>query len=156
MPITARGFMSLVTLLLVVPILSSFLTRTLHYDAVAKDLYIARLSAASGVVGYFIVSIASTAPSLYIGILFMSFSVPFIASITSVATTFLQSKNNIATLYAAMSISKSIGCVVAGPLFAGLYAAGLQLGLEWSGLPFAAGSIVSFMILILVTCMSVT
>ncbi|EED22323.1 MFS multidrug transporter, putative [Talaromyces stipitatus ATCC 10500] len=138
--ISVRGCMTLATLLVILPILSSFLSRTLHYAPVTKDLYIARFSAASGVLGYLMVSIASSAPILLMGTLFMSFSIPFVYSVISVATSFVPSQNQIATLYAAMSVSISIGGVVASPMFAGLYAVGMQLGVEWSGLPFAVGS----------------
>lgn len=83
----------------------------------------------------------------------MSFSIPFVWSVVTVATSFVPSQNQIATLYAAMSVSKSVGSVVAGPIFASLYGVGMQLGLEWSGLPFAVGSIIFFLALIPVVCM---
>lgn len=83
----------------------------------------------------------------------MSFSIPFVWSVVTVATSFVPSQNQIATLYAAMSVSKSMGNIVAGPIFASLYGIGMQLGLEWSGLPFAVGSIIFFLALILVVCM---
>ncbi|PCG96786.1 Major facilitator superfamily domain, general substrate transporter [Penicillium occitanis (nom. inval.)] len=151
--ISVRGCMTLATLLIVLPILSSFLTRLLHYDPVTKDLSIARLAAISGVLGYFLTFIASTTPLLLGGTLFMSFSIPFVWSVVTVATSFVPSQNQIATLYAAMSVSKSVGSVVAGPIFASLYGVGMQLGLEWSGLPFAVGSIIFFLALIPVVCM---
>lgn len=144
--------MTLVALLIVVPVLSSFLTRFLHYDAATKDLSIARLAAVSGVLGYFLMFIASTAPLLLGGTLFISFSMPFVWSVVSVATSFIPSQNQIATLYAAMSVSRSVGSVVAGPFFASLYGVGMQLGLEWSGLPFAVVSIIFFMTLIAIFC----
>lgn len=152
--ISVRGCMTLATLLIVLPILSSFLTRFFHYDPVTKDLSIARLAAISGVLGYFLIFIASTTPLLLGGTLFMSFSIPFVWSVVSVATSFVPSQNQVATLYAAMSVSKSVGGVVAGPIFASLYGVGMQLGLEWSGLPFAVGSIIFFWTLIPVVCMT--
>ncbi|KAF5015422.1 hypothetical protein F66182_13258, partial [Fusarium sp. NRRL 66182] len=45
--LSIRGFMTLVTLLILLPIASSFLTRMLHYDPITKDLTIARLAAIS-------------------------------------------------------------------------------------------------------------
>ncbi|EEA26460.1 hypothetical protein TMatcc_005266 [Talaromyces marneffei ATCC 18224] len=150
--ISVRGCMTLATLLIVLPILSSFLTRFLHYDAITKDLSIARLSAMAGILGYFMIFIASTTFSLLAGTLFISFSSPFVWSVVCVATSFVPSQNQIATLYAAMSVSRSVGGVVAGPIFASLYGVGMQLGLEWSGLPFAVGSIIFLLTLIPVVC----
>jgi hypothetical protein len=150
--ISVRGCMTLATLLIVLPILSSFLTQYLRYEAITKDLSIARFAAVSGILGYFLIFIASTTFSLLAGTLFISFSIPFTWSVVSVAASFVPSQNQIATLYAAMSVSKSVGSVVAGPIFASLYGVGMQLGLEWSGLPFAVGSIIFFLALIPVVC----
>ncbi|RAO67780.1 uncharacterized protein BHQ10_003792 [Talaromyces amestolkiae] len=150
--LSVRGCMTLVTLLIVLPIGSSFLTRFLHYDSITKDLSIARFAAISGVLGYLLISIASTTFSLLAGILFISFAVPFAWSVVSVATSFVPSQNQVATLYSAMTVSKSVGGVIAGPVFASLYGVGMQLGLEWSGLPFAVGSLIFFLALIPVVC----
>lgn len=144
--------MTLVTLLILLPIASSFLTRMLHYDPITKDLTIARLAAISGIIGYLLIFIASTTFPLLTGIFFISLAVPFAVSVISVATSFVPSQNQVATLYAAMSVSRSVGSVIAGPIFASLYGVGMQLGLEWSGLPFAVGSMIFFLTLISVVC----
>jgi hypothetical protein len=47
-----------------------------------------------------------------------------------------------------MSVSQSIGIIIAGPTFAKLYAAGMHIGLEWSGLPFAVAASLFAVILI--------
>lgn len=150
--LSIRGFMTLVTLLILLPIASSFLTRMLHYDPITKDLTIARLAAISGIIGYLLIFIASTTFPLLTGIFFISLAVPFAVSVISVATSFVPSQNQVATLYAAMSVSRSVGSVIAGPIFASLYGVGMQLGLEWSGLPFAVGSMIFFLTLISVVC----
>ncbi|OKL56129.1 hypothetical protein UA08_08722 [Talaromyces atroroseus] len=147
-----KGFMSLGTMLLGVPLFSSFLTRTLRYDAVAKDLCISRVSAALGVAGYFIIFAAASAPLLTVGLMFMTLSLPFVWSMIGVGTSFLASKNQIATFYSAISVSRSIGNVVSGPLFGSLYGWGVRSGLEWSGLPFAVASLTLLMTLGLITC----
>lgn len=144
--------MTLLTLLILLPSLSFFLSRFLRYDATAKDLCIARLSAASGTAGYLVVSLASSTVALVFGSLFMSFSVPFISSIMSVAATFAPTQTQVATLYSAMSVSQTIGSVVAGPIFASLYGIGLQLGTQWLGLPYMASSIIFFLTLVLILC----
>jgi hypothetical protein len=147
-----KGFMSLGSMLVVVPLFASFLTQTLRYDAVTKDLCVARVSAALGVVGYTIIAVSASAPLLTVGLLFMTLSLPFVWSVICVGTSFLESKNQIATLYAAMSVSRSIGNVVSGPLFGGLYALGMQTGLEWSGLPFGVAALILLMTLGLIAC----
>jgi hypothetical protein len=133
--------MTLATFLVFVPLLSSFLIRRLHCTTLKKDLTISRIAAVSGIIGHFLIFIASGPIPLIIGCLFLSLSVPFVVAIISVATSFTPAEH-VATLYTAMSVSQSIGIIIAGPIFAKLYAAGMHMGIEWSGLPFAvAGSL---------------
>jgi hypothetical protein len=139
--------MSLAASWFLIPFLSTYLTRRLHYSAVEKDLYISRVSAFFGALGHFLLFIAPTPAPLIIGTLFMSLSMPFVVGVMSVATSFV-SPEHVATLYSAMSVTQSLGTIVAGPTFAQLYAVGMQLGLAWSGLPFAAGSLIFIVVLI--------
>lgn len=104
-----------------------------------------------GIVGYFLVFIAPAPAPLIIGTLLMSLSLPFLIAVMSVATSFV-SPEHVATLYSAMSVTQSLGTIVAGPTFAKLYAVGMQLGLAWSGLPFAVGSLIFTLVLIPVMC----
>jgi hypothetical protein len=145
--------MSLTTMLVVVPTFSAFLARSLHYDAIKKDMCITRVAAAAGVVGYFLVFIASSASLFLTGLVFMTFSIPFVYSVISLATSFVGSKNQVATLYAAMSVARSVGNMSSGPIFAALYGVGMRMGLQWSGLPFAVGSLILMVTLIPLFCM---
>lgn len=150
--ISVRGFMALGILLVIVPLIASFMVRRLHYDAVRKDLTIARLAAVSGIIGYFLIFAAPSAPLYLVGTFFVALSLPFVGSLFSASTSFVTSKNQVATLYAAMSVSRSVGNVIAGPIFAYLYALGMRLGLEWSGLPFAMASLIFFVTIIPLLC----
>ncbi|CRG89187.1 MFS transporter, putative [Talaromyces islandicus] len=145
--ISVRGCMTLAAYLFLVPFLSTYLTRSLHYSAVEKDLYISRASAVFGVVGYFLLFTAPTPALLIFGTLLKSLSLPFLIAVMSVATAFV-SPEHVATLYSAMSVTQSLGTIVAGPTFAKLYAVGMRLGLGWSGLPFAVGSLIFIVVLI--------
>ncbi|KAI9640537.1 hypothetical protein NHQ30_010835 [Ciborinia camelliae] len=114
---------------------------TRYHWTISKDLTVARLAAVSGIIGYFLIFTAPTAVPLTIGCLVVSLSMPFVVAIISVANSFTP-PDNTATLYTAISVSQSIGIIIAGPIFAKLYGAGMHIGLEWSGLPFAvAGSL---------------
>jgi len=139
--------MTLATFLVLVPLLSSFLTRRLKYSTFKTDLTIARVAAVSGIIGYFLIFIASNPVLLTIGCLIVSLSMPFVVAIISVATSFTPAEH-VATLYTAMSVSQSIGIIVAGPIFAKLYGAGMHKGLEWSGLPFAVAALLYVVILV--------
>lgn len=145
--ISIRGCVTLATFLGFVPLLSSFLIRQLHYTTLKKDLAVARIAVVSGTIGYVLIFIASDAVLLTIGCLFVSLSMPFVVTIISIATYFTPAEH-VATLYTAMSVSQSIGIVIAGPIFAKLYTAGMHIGLEWPGLPFAAAASLFAMILI--------
>ncbi|EED24623.1 conserved hypothetical protein [Talaromyces stipitatus ATCC 10500] len=139
--------MTLVTFLVLVPLLSSYLIRQLHYTTLKKDLTVSRVAAVSGIIGYFLIFIASDPVPLTIGCLFVSLSMPFVIAIISVATSFTPTER-VATLYTAMSVSQSIGIIIAGPTLAELYAAGIHIGLEWSDLPFAVAASLFAVILV--------
>lgn len=139
--------MSLASFLVFVPLLSFLLLRQLHLSSFTKDLVIARVAAVSGVIGYLLISIAPTPPLLVTGCLVVSLSIPFVIAMVNVATSFT-SPEHVATLHTAMSTCQSIGIIVAGPMFAKLYGSGLQLGVEWSGLPFAVAGSICVLILV--------
>ncbi|KAJ5714092.1 uncharacterized protein N7483_011273 [Penicillium malachiteum] len=137
--ISIRGCMTLATFLGFVPLLSSYLTRQLHYTTLKKDLAVAKIAVVAGSIGYFLIFLASDAALLTIGCLSVSVSMPFVVTVISIATYFTPAER-VATLYTAMSVSQSIGIIIAGPIFAKLYSAGMHIGLEWSGLPFLAAA----------------
>lgn len=139
--------MTLATFLVLMPLLSSFLLQRLHYSTLKKDLTIAKIAAVSGIIGYSLIFVASNSVPLTIGCLFVSFSMPFVVAITSVATSFTPAEY-VATLYTALSVSQSIGITIAGPTFAKLYSAGMHIGLEWSGLPFGVAAALYAVIMI--------
>ncbi|KAH8699155.1 major facilitator superfamily domain-containing protein [Talaromyces proteolyticus] len=152
--ISLRGAVTLTLYLAIIPLISSLLIHKLRYTALQKDLFIARMAAMAGVIGYFLVFIAPHTAPLIVGIVFMSLSMPFVISVMSVATSFV-SAEHVATLFSAMSVSQALGNIVAGPTFAKFYVVGMQFGLRWSGLPFAFGSVLFLMSLIPVLIMRV-
>jgi MFS family permease len=149
-----RGAISIVTILLLVRVVSSFLTRRFHLDAVRKDFYVSQGSAAVTVAGFFVISVAPNPVVLIMGVVLVSLGVPFVVAVLSVATS-LVLPDHVATLYSAVSMMRGVGILVAGPLFAGLYAFGMRLGVEWSGLPFAAASLVFCLALVAFSCVQI-
>ncbi|KAJ5629585.1 hypothetical protein N7528_003242 [Penicillium herquei] len=145
--ISIRGCMTLATFLGFVPLLSSYLTRKLHYTTLKKNLAVANIAVAAGTIGYLLIFIASNEALLTVGCLSVSLSMPFVVTVISIATYFTPAER-VATLYTAMSVSQSVGIIIAGPIFAKLYTAGMHIGLEWSGLPFLAAASLFAVILI--------
>lgn len=83
--------------------------------------------------GFVLVAIA-TAPSLYVaGLVLLSLGSAFVVTTRSLVTAFVR-PDQIGRLYSAAAVVQSIGTLVAGPWFAQLFDAGLQIG--WLGLPF--------------------
>ncbi|KAL1967454.1 hypothetical protein VTN77DRAFT_3239 [Rasamsonia byssochlamydoides] len=149
--ISLRGSVSVATVLLLVPVISSLLIRYLHLDAARKDLYIAQASAAFAIAGYFVIFVAQTPPVLILGVVLMSLGIPFGMSLLSVATSLVLS-DHIATLYSTVLVMNSVGMVVAGPIFASVYGFGLRLGLSWSGLPFGLASLIFVFASVAISC----
>ncbi|KAJ5719975.1 hypothetical protein N7493_006853 [Penicillium malachiteum] len=145
--ISIRGCMTLETFLGFVPLLSSYLTRQLHYTTLKKDLAVAKIAVVAGTIGYFLIFIASSAALVTVGCLSVSLSMPFVVTVISIATYFTPAER-VATLYTAMSVSQSVGIIITGPIFAKLYTPGMHIGLEWSGLPFLTAASLFAVILI--------
>lgn len=94
------------------------------------------MSLVSGVlsaIGFVVTAVAAT-PFVYtIGIVLMSLGLAFIVTTRSLATALVQ-PDQVAQLYSAAAAVQSIGALLAGPLFARLFAVGLRDGCM--GLPF--------------------
>jgi hypothetical protein len=55
--------------------------------------------------------------------------------------TSLVEKHHIATLYNTMAVLETIGTVVAGPIMAGTFRWGLEMGGGWIGMPFLCAGV---------------
>ncbi|KAF4215558.1 hypothetical protein CNMCM8980_010606 [Aspergillus fumigatiaffinis] len=114
--LTVRGFVTLAVYLVLMPALSGVLTATTGLSAIQKDRRMAQLSGIFSGAGLGMVALAAV-PAWYLA-------------------TQLVTPEQRSTLYAAVAVVQSVGALVAGPLLADLFRAGLTLGRDEMGLPF--------------------
>ncbi|KAJ5915558.1 MFS general substrate transporter [Penicillium verhagenii] len=139
--ISLRGIFALANFLLLMPAVSSILTKYFHLPSSLKDLRIAQGSSFISALGLFIIGTASSRAILITGIVFVALGAPFAVSCRSFVTSLIR-PDQMGTLYSSASAVTSIGMMIAGPLLAYAFRLGLHLGPAWLGLPFTlAGAI---------------
>ena len=141
--ITARNSMNVLLLLVILPYLSTVLVKTYGLNDQKKDLYLARVSQVLIALGWTLLAaspnwpaagISSAVTSLGQGSMLMVRS--FLASIVPTY--------HIATVYSIIGMWDALGTMVGAPLLAKLYRYGMELGSDWSGLPFYFVGLLSF------------
>ncbi|CAI7649697.1 unnamed protein product [Penicillium viridicatum] len=138
--ISLRGIFSLVTYLVIMPILSLLATKHLNLRGKRSDHFMSKGSGVLSIIGFAIISIAPTPAILIGGQVILSIGSAFIITTRSLATSLVQI-DHAGTLYSAIAIAQSVGTLISGPLFANLFRLGMHLGSVWMGLPFFQASL---------------
>jgi hypothetical protein len=131
---------SMVVLLVILPVASSFMLKKLKWTAARKDILIFRVGLTLLAVGLIISGIAPSVPVLVVGIVVQTLGSGNGAASRALLTSYVQ-PNEVARLYTSLGIIETLGVMVAGPVVAGLYNVGLRavedgkgallLGLPW-------------------------
>ncbi|KAJ9483350.1 hypothetical protein VN97_g10057 [Penicillium thymicola] len=138
--ISLRGIFSLVTYLVIMPILSFLATKHLNLRGKHSDHFMSKGSGVLSIIGFAVISIAPTPAILIGGQVILSMGSAFIITTRSLATSLVQI-DHAGTLYSAIAIAQGVGTLISGPLFANLFRLGMHLGTVWMGLPFFQASL---------------
>lgn len=131
--LSLRGAITLFTFAVVMPAAHAGLSKILHVSSATKDRLMSQASGVLSILGFVVTAEAAT-PFVYIvGIVLMSLGSAFIVTTRSLATSLVR-PDQVARLYSAAAVVQSIGALLAGPLFAKLFAIGLRDACM--GLPF--------------------
>lgn len=130
-----RAFAQLVANCLILPALDYILLKKLHLPSKVKDLRMAKVSMLIFSISFFILAIAPNIWVVTMAIVLFTLGSGFVSFARSLLSS-LVSPDMIGTLYTAISVADSLGMMIAGPLVAGAYGKGLQLGPSWRGLPW--------------------
>ncbi|KAJ5490775.1 hypothetical protein N7539_002342 [Penicillium diatomitis] len=152
--ISIRGVFTLLNYLVIMPGVSFAATQYLNMHGARRDYNITLGSGILMVLGFGLIGLAPLPPFLILGVITLSLSTAFSITARSLVTS-LVAPDHVGTLYSAITISQSIGILVAGPLFAYLFRTGLHLGGGWMGLPFVQAGLLSFIATVAVTCVRV-
>ncbi|KAJ5788834.1 uncharacterized protein N7518_005845 [Penicillium psychrosexuale] len=138
--ISLRGIFSLVTYLVIMPILAFLAAKHLNLRGNRSDHFLSKGSGVLSIIGFAIISIAPTPAILVGGQVILSIGSSFMVTTRSLATSLVQ-PDHAGTLYSAIAIAQGAGTLLSGPLFANLFRLGMHLGPAWMGLPFFQASL---------------
>ncbi|KAJ5965379.1 major facilitator superfamily domain-containing protein [Penicillium waksmanii] len=142
--ITLKGIINLVTLLLVLPWLSVWLSRQMSWSPAIKDLRIVQGSAWLLTFGTLLMAFAAI-PELFItGLSLFALGWGFYSALRSL-TTALVSPSQVGVLNAGIGLAQSLGSLIAGPIQAAAFGRGLRQGGVALGLPYMAAGALLFM-----------
>lgn len=141
--LSLRAFINFVLLLALLPGLSGYLMRHLHFSSTEKDLLLARFSVIVLVIGALLIAISPTIILTILGMIVFTLGTGTVALSRSLVTS-LVDQEHVGRLYAAIGLVETCGGLAAGPTLAALYTLGLKLQGPWVGLPFFALSMICF------------
>jgi len=141
--LSLRAFINFVLLLALLPGLSRYLMRHLHFSSTEKDLLLARISVIVLIIGALLIAISPTIILTVMGMVVFSLGTGTVALTRSLVTS-LVDQEHVGRLYAAIGLVETCGALAAGPTLAALYTLGLKLQGPWVGLPFFALSMICF------------
>jgi MFS family permease len=139
--LSLRAFINFALLLALLPGLSWYLIKRLHFSSTEKDLFLVRFSVIVLVLGALLIGISPTIIGTIIGMIIFTLGTGTGALTRSLITS-LVDQEHVGRLYAAIGLVETCGSLAAGPMLAGLYTLGLQLQGPWVGLPFLAVAII--------------
>ncbi|KAJ5167488.1 uncharacterized protein N7482_006269 [Penicillium canariense] len=133
--VSLRGVFSLANYLIIMPVVSFLAANYLNLHGKHRDHRLSQGSGLVSVIGFMAIGLAPVPALLICGLVILSLGSAFDITLRSLATG-LVPPDLVGTLYSAIAISQSLGVLIAGPLFAYLFRAGLHFGGTWMGLPF--------------------
>lgn len=138
MLVTIRGIVVVVNFTILMPFISSVLSR--YLEAKQKDFRLSQVCGALATVGFAVIALAPSPIVLVLGLVALSLGSAIAVTSRSLVTSFV-TEDQVGTLYSAASVMMSVGSLSAGPLFAYAFKLGLDLGANWTGLPFLLASV---------------
>lgn len=140
--VSLKAFVVLLLLLVLLPAISTNYALTRWWPLLAgvrtpqqRDLWLARASCVILIVGCLVVGLAPTAASMITGLVVYCLGNGYNLVLRSLLAVLVEPAHR-GTLFNAAGILESTGAIIAGPLLAAAYRAGLRLGGLWTGLPF--------------------
>ncbi|KAK1565903.1 uncharacterized protein LY79DRAFT_529794, partial [Colletotrichum navitas] len=134
---------NLILLTVIIPSTSYLLIHRWSKSAQYTNLLLARASVALLTVGAFTIGCSDTSKAMVVGLSIFALGSGYNILIRSLLASVVE-KDNIGMLYTIMSISETIGALVAGPLLAATFRTGMNWGGPWIGLPYiSVGSLLA-------------
>lgn len=142
--VTLKGVINLIILLLILPRLSTWLSRQMSWSPAVKDLRVVQGSAWILTSGLALMAFAAI-PELFVsGLCLFALGWGFYSALRSLATA-LVSPSQVGVLNTGIGLAQSLGSLVAGPILAAAFGLGLRQGGVAMGLPYMVAGALLFM-----------
>ncbi|TKX21782.1 MFS transporter-like protein 114 [Elsinoe australis] len=120
---------------LILPLISSAISRHTKLSGPKRDLYLARASLCLIAFGWSIIGASSSIAGVVSGMVFAALGQGAYYMIRALVTALIPA-DYIASVFSVISILDTAGYMLGGPVLSGLYRVGLHHGPPWIGLPF--------------------
>ncbi|KAH7134951.1 major facilitator superfamily domain-containing protein [Dendryphion nanum] len=124
----------LITLIAILP-LATYLLSRYPLSPFSKDAHIARTSLFLLSAGCLLLGLSPSIGPAILGIVTIALGTGQDSVLRSMATDMVE-PNGVSIVYSAITMVRAIGGSISGPIYAGLYSAGLEAGESWLGLPY--------------------
>jgi hypothetical protein len=135
---------------IVLPLSGRIMTGWLRLSPISKDLWLARSSAFLLAVGSLIIGFADITPILILGLSLYALGSGYNLLVRSILASVGAANSGI--IFTTISLFENIGGLVAGPLLATSFNAGLGWGGWWIGLPFIVAGCLYSAAVVLIAC----
>ena len=133
--IAIRNGMNVLSLVVIVPWLSTLLIKKRGLSDQRKDLYLARVSQVLVAIGWTLFAASPNWPLSVVSLTITSLGQGAMLLLRSFLASSVPA-NHIATTYSIIGMWDAFGTMVGAPFLASLFRGGLNLGPDWVGLPF--------------------
>lgn len=144
--ITIREASSLVNFLVLIPLATAYLRRGIRGSVVAQDKFLCQGMGFFNLIGFSAVGLAGTPVIYMMALVLVALGTGFDTAMSSFVTSLVQ-PDQIASLHSVIAMAKSIGGILAGPIFAYLMQLGLRLDGAWLGIPYYAAGLSFLMVM---------
>ena len=137
-----QACIAIIGLLILIPLLSTYLLEKMSFSASRKNLLISRISLALLAFGSILQGVAPNISVLFAGLTICILGTGVGASTRALITSYVM-QDEVARLYSAIATAETVGMMASGPLVASLFSIGLGRGGGiWLGLPFVVVGVV--------------
>lgn len=143
--LSLNAIISLILLMGIIPVTSSYLQNTLQVSSSVKDLWLSQVSIIFLTIGCFVMGTSSILPTMLVGDVIYVLGTGFTILVRSLVTVYVDTLHT-ARVFAIVSVIQTLGLFTGGPLLALLFDWGFTMGKEWTGLPFVGSGVLHILI----------
>lgn len=142
------------TLLVLLPLSSSVLTKQFHFDSLKRDLFLARASIVVFIAGSLLTALAGVPWLFVIAMVITNIGVG-VSSLCRALLNAVVEPHTVATLNTTMSTMETLVGFLGAPVMGWLLSRGMELGGVWMGLIYLATTLLGIAVMATLACVRV-